>query len=115
MVDYEFYLNDYRGSSISEREFWGFAQRAEDQLNLYKRAYIVETPDDTAEQMAICAMADVIYAISAAQSGTGMIAAASIGSVSVSYGSAAGLDFSRAGQARELYDAASRYLDIYRG
>ena len=46
---------------------------------------------------------------------TSAVTSASIGSVSVSYGNIASIDLSRSGQARELYDAARRYLDIYRG
>ena len=115
MVDYAFYVSTYHGCSIPEGEFAFFAQRADDQLRQYKRAYTVEAPDAAAEKMATCAMADVLAAIAAAQSGSGAVTSASIGSVSVSYGNIAGIDLSRSGQARELYDAARRYLDIYRG
>lgn len=116
MVDYFFYANTYHGSLISdEAEFTFYTQRAEEQLAQYKRAYIVEAPSENAEKMAVCAMADVIYAIAAAQNGTSAVTSASIGSVSVSYGNIASIDLSRSGQARELYDAARRYLDIYRG
>ena len=58
---------------------------------------------------------EVIASISAAQSGAGAVTSASVGSVSVSYGGVSTLDLSPKGQARELYDAARRYLDIYRG
>lgn len=121
LVSYEFYSGTYRGSSIPEAEFAQFAQRASEQLSLYMRKYTVEAPNATAEnkefaeKMAVCAMADVLYAIAAAQNGTGAVTSASIGSVSVSYGNATAIDLSRKGQARELYDAACRYLDIYRG
>ena len=115
MVDYEFYVNTYLGCSIPESEFRFYATRAKDQLDCYKRIYTVEAPSENAESLAVCAMADVLYAISAAQSGAGPVSSASIGSVSVSYGGTASLDLSRKGQARELYDAACRYLDIYRG
>ena len=115
MVDYEFYVNTYLGCSIPEGEFAFFAQRAEEQLAQYRRAYIIETPSENAEKMAVCAMADVICAIAAAQNGSSAVTSASIGSVSVSYGNIASIDLSRSGQVRELYDAARRYLDIYRG
>lgn len=115
MVNYELYVNDYLGFSIPEREFHFFAARAKEQLDHYKRVYTVEAPSAKAEELAVCAMADVLYAIVAAQNGTGAVSSASIGSVSVSYGGPASLDLSRKGQARELYEAACRYLDIYRG
>ena len=115
MVKCEFYVNTYRGCSIPNQEFDFFAARASDQLKQYKRMYVVESPDADSEKMAMCAMADVIYAITAAQNGSGAVTSASIGSVSVSYGTAASVDLSPKGQARELYAAACRYLDIYRG
>ena len=115
MVNYEFYVNTYRGCSIPDQEFDFFATRASDQLKQYKRMYAVESPDADSEKMAMCAMADVMYAITAAQNGGGAVTSASIGSVSVSYGTAATVDLSPKGQARELYAAACRYLDIYRG
>lgn len=115
MVGYDFYVNDYFGSSIPEQEYFFYAARAQEQLEHYKRVYTVEAPSKNAEELAVCAMADVLYAIAAAQNGAGAVSSASIGSVSVSYGSTAALDLSRKGQARELYEAACRYLDIYRG
>lgn len=115
MADYAIYANDYMGCSIPEQEYFFYAARAQEQLEHYKRVYTVEAPSKNAEELAVCAMADVLYAIAAAQNGAGAVSSASIGSVSVSYGSTAALDLSRKGQARELYEAACRYLDIYRG
>lgn len=121
LVDYDFYVTSYRGNSIPEAEFAQFAQRACEQLARYLRIYTVVGPTAIAEdmeiakKMAVCAMADVLYAVAAAQSGAGAVTSASIGSVSVSYGGTSSLDLSRKGQARELYAAACRYLDIYRG
>lgn len=115
MVDFDFYKQTYHGCSISEAEWPVFSARAQDELNRYKRIYTVTAPEETSEALAVCAMAEVVAAIAAAQSGTGAVASASIGSVSVSYGDAVKLDLSPKGQARELYDAARRYLDIYRG
>ena len=115
MVDYDFYKSAYLGSSITEQEWPAFCARAEEQLARYKRIYTVTPPEETSEAMAVCAMAEVVAAIAAAQSGTGAVASASIGSVSVSYGNAAAMDMTPKGQARELYSAACRHLDIYRG
>lgn len=115
MVTFEFYKNTYHGSSATEQEWPAISARAQAQLNQYKRIYTVTAPEENSEAMAVCAMADVVAAIEAAQNGTGAVTSASIGSVSVSYGNAAGVDLSRKGQARELYSAARLYLDIYRG
>lgn len=115
MVDYNFYKSTYMGSSITEQEWPAFCARAEEQLARYKRIYTVTPPEETSEAMAVCAMAEVVAAIFAAQNGFGAVASASIGSVSVSYGNAASMDLSLKGQSRELYSAACRYLDIYRG
>lgn len=115
MVDYGFYTSTYLGSSISGADWPAFCSRAEEQLARYKRIYTVTPPEETSEAMAVCAMADVMAAISAAQSGAGAVTSASIGSVSVSYGNSTAIDLSPKGQARELYGAACRYLDIYRG
>lgn len=115
MVDYDFYISTYRGSSISDANWPTFCSRAEEQLARYKRIYTVTPPEETLEAMAVCAMAEVMAAISAAQSGAGVVTSASIGSVSVSYGNSTAIDLSPKGQARELYGAACRYLDIYRG
>lgn len=140
MITYDFYKSSYHGSSISESEWPMLEARAADQLAYYRRIYSVtarETVgfDDSGNvtihsdvihitnendnvvisvpvpfAMAICAMADVYAAIAAAQT----VSSASIGSVSVSYGQS-GMDLSPRGQSRELYNAACRYLQIYRG
>lgn len=115
MVNYDFYVNAYRGSSITSQEWPALSARAQDQLNHYKRIYTVTPPEETSEAMAVCAIAEVIASIAAAQNGAGAVTSASIGSVSVSYGGVSTLDLSPKGQARELYNAARRYLDIYRG
>ena len=145
MISYDFYKSIYHGSSISESEWAMFEARAADQLAYYRRIYSVtaretvdfddsgnvtihsdvihfayENGDVTVTipipfAMAICAMAEVYAAIVTAQNGTGAVSAASIGSVSVSYNQTASLDLSPRGQSRELYNAAKRYLHIYRG
>lgn len=68
--------------------------------------------------MAICAMAEALYGFELIANGEGgPVQSASIGSVSVSYGSggAQAVDMSPAGQTRELYRTACLYLEIYRG
>ena len=118
MVDYEFYMTSYRGSSIP-LEYWPEHEaRAYAQLARYKRIYTVTAPDENAEAMAVCAMADALYSFDLIANGEGgAVSSASIGSVSVSYGSGGGnsVDISPKAQARELYRCACLYLDIYRG
>ena len=77
----------------------------------------VATLSEEKKNEALCAMADALAYFTAAQNGTGgVISSASLGSVSVSYGSAAAaVDLSPKGQEKELYRCACRYLDIYRG
>lgn len=116
MVPYEFYKNTYHGSSIAESEWPVFEARAADQLKRYKKIYTVTAPEENAEAMAICAMADSLAYFTAAQNGMGAVASASIGSVSVSYGNSANaVDLSPKGQSKELYRCASLYLEFYRG
>ena len=116
MVEFSFYRDVYRGSSIPETDWPLFEARAADQLTRYKRIYTVTSPDEKSEAMAICAMADALAYFTAAQNGAGgAVASASIGSVSVSYAGGTSVDLSPKGQARELYRCASQYLEIYRG
>ncbi len=117
MVDYFFYTETYKGSSIPLEEWGQYEARAVEQLSRYKRAYTITSPDSDAEAMAICAMADAFAYFTEAQNGNGgMVSAASIGSVSVSYGNSAGaVDISPKGQAKELLRCAETYLDVYRG
>lgn len=118
MVDYDFYVNIYRGNSIPAEEWPSYELRAATQLERYKRIYQITIPGPDSEPMAVCAMAEAQHAFDLLSSGeAGPIQSASIGSVSVSYGGAAAqsMDLSPEGQARELYRFASLYLDIYRG
>lgn len=116
MVEFDFYLNTYRGCSLTISEWATFCKRAEDQLNRYKRIYTVTAPEQDSEAMAVCAMADALAYFCAAQNGTGgTVSGTSIGSVSVSYAGGQGVDLSPRGQERELLRCARQYLDIYRG
>ena len=115
MVEHEFYILKYHGASISTPDEWyTYESRAAAQLARYKRIYTVSAPDENAESMAICAMADAFYAFDSVANG-GNVQSASIGSVSASYGSTPSIDISQKGQAKELYRCACLYLDIYRG
>ena len=117
MVDYEFYSSVYHGGAIPDDDWAELEARAADQLRRYKRIYTVTAPDEQAEGMAVCAMAEALHNVDMIVSGaTGSVQSASIGSVSTTYGSAAAaVDVSERGQAKALYRAACLYLDIYRG
>lgn len=110
MPDYAFYRARYKGASIPREDFGFMSGRAADELLSYERVYTVSGTDE-ARKMAICAMADVLYYYDTAANG-GMVTSASVGSVSAS---TAKPDVSNKAQSKELYRAAQRYLDIYRG
>lgn len=117
MVDYGFYVTEYRGCSVSCEEWFMLERRASEQLARYKRIYTVTAPGENSEQLAVCAMVDAMAFFVAAQNGSGgAVSSASIGSVSVSYaGAANAVDLSPRGQERELLRCARQYLKIYRG
>lgn len=118
MTDYTFYLTEYMGDVADNETFPRLATRADEQLRRYERLYTVTQPEEHSRDLAVCAMVDALAAMEAMLSGEGgAVSSASIGSVSVSYGapSSLGVDLSTKGQERELYRAAARYLDIYRG
>ena len=118
MVSYAFYRDTYRGGSISEADWPVYEARGEAQAARYERAYTVTAPGPDGRSMAVCALAEALYSFDLLANGEGgPVQSCSIGSVSASYGSAAGqsLDLSPRGQAQELYRTASLYLDIYRG
>lgn len=116
MVDFDFYLNEYKGSSIPAEEWPAYERRSAEQLERYKRIYTVAAPKPDSEDRAVCAMAEALYGFDLIANGeAGPVQSASIGSVSVSYGGAQTADVSPAEQARELYRWACLYLDIYRG
>ena len=108
MVEYDFYANTYLGSAIPEKAFSGVAARAAAVLARFKRIYRVNACGETSEKMALCAMAEVLYAADKRKDG---LRSASVGSVSVSYGAQSGTET----VARALYRSACTYLDISRG
>ena len=98
MVDYEFYVNDYLGSAIPEKAFSGVAAQARQWLAYLKNNYRVVSSGEDAEKLAICAMAESLWGRR--------------GGDSIFPGSKNG---EKQSLARELYEKASIYLDIYRG
>lgn len=109
MADFAFYEGVYLGSAIPEKAFGGMALRAKEALDRFQRIYRVRVPGEDSYKMAICAMAEAIYAASKRRGG---VTSASVGEVSVRYE-----DTASAGRTlqRELYEKASIYLDISRG
>ena len=101
MVDYDFYVSSYLGSAIPETAFSGMVARAQQALQRFKRIYQVVPCGDTSEKMALCAMAEAVYTARG-------VTAATMGSVSVRYGTGKTPE-------KALYQAACRYLDVYRG
>lgn len=109
MADFAFYTDIYFGSAIPEKAFPGMAQQAKTVLERFQRIYQVEVPGEDSLKMAICAMAESLYAHSRRRGG---LIAANAGEVSVRYEESGSAD--RQLQ-RELYEKASIYLDFYRG
>lgn len=109
MADYAFYTDIYMGAAIPEKAFHGMALRAGENLERLCRIYRVTVPGEDSRKLAICAMAESLYAHSKRRSG---VTAASVGQVSVRY---EGGDAADRSLQRELYEKASIYLDIYRG
>jgi len=106
MVDYDFYVNTYLGSTIPEQAFPTAAARAAAVLEGYERCYRVECPGPDSRAMALCSMAEVIHSYGNSR----FVESATVGSVSVRYGSHGTGELER-----ELYRRAGIYLEIRRG
>ena len=109
MVDFAFYKDVFLGETIPQKAFASHARRAWEVLQGYERCYRVTVPGEDSYRMAICAMAETLYAYSKRRAG---LTAATAGDVSVRY--EGGGDAHRQLQ-RELYRQACVYLDIRRG
>ena len=108
-VTYQFYVDTFHGGAISKEEWPAVEREAGATIKRYQRIYTVTETGENSLQMAVCAVAEVLYSYAQTSGG---VSSASIGSVSVSYGNTSE---SRKEQARECYNAARTYLDIYRG
>ena len=109
MADFSFYKDVFLGEVIPEKAFASLAQRARDVLESFERTYQVAVCGEDSYRMAICAMAETLYAFRKRGAG---VTAASVGEVSVRY---EGGDNAYGSLQRELYRKASIYLDITRG
>lgn len=115
MVSYSFYKQTYGGSQIDQASWTYYANRAAAYLRKIAREYTVTVPEDDtdAEAKAVCAIAETLCSLDLVANGEGgAVTSAKIGSVSVSYGTAAEIDLSEKGQKQAIMDAASLYLDI---
>ena len=85
MPDYTFYVEDYLGEDIPEKEFPRFIRRAGDELRRMREMYAVAPRQgldpELAESMALCAVADAMYEFAQEDEARG-IAKVSVGSVS---------------------------------
>ena len=104
MVNFDFYVSRYRGSLIPENAFAGLAARAQAHLQQFKRCYRVIAPDENAERLALCAMAEALY-----QRRDDEVAQSKVGNVSVQYRA------EKVSLQRQLMQKACVYLDICRG
>ena len=109
MADFTFYRDVYLGELIPEKAFSGMALRAMEYLQRLQRIYQVTVSGEESMKMAVCAVAETIFAASRRRGG---VTAASVGQVSVRY---EGSDRADKALQRELYEKASIYLDISRG
>lgn len=109
MADYEFYVNSYMGSAIPQKAFPAAAAQAAAALERICRIYTVAQHGEETRKMAICAMAEAVYAFGRRKAG---VTATSVGNVSVRYENG---EHTNKSLQRELYRQASIYLDIYRG
>ena len=109
MADFAFYTDGYLGSTIPEKAFPEMAMRARECLQRFQRIYRVTVPGEDSRKMAICAMAETLYAHSKRRGG---VVAAGVGEVSVRYESGEQADKLLQ---RELYEKASIYLELSRG
>lgn len=104
MVDYGYYTGTYVGSLIPEGCFDAFICRATAELERLRRMYRVTAYGSDSERMALCGMAETLYALEKRRG----IRSTSVGGVSVTY------EDTRA-ERKAMYRAASVYLDFYRG
>ena len=115
MTDYGFYTGEYAGSSIPQ-DAWPSVQRdAGAKVAQYERIYTVTWLGANSRDMAVCAIADAMYAFERLQAEGGALQSASVGSVSESRAAVSAPDTSPVAQEREFYRCLCMYADVYRG
>ena len=116
MPDYDLYVQDFLGEEIPREAFPRLIRRASELLERYRQMFTV-TPREgfvCAEECALCAIAEAMYAFDQEDSRRGL-AGASVGSVSESYTAPPEL-CPQTLHSRETYyrDLARDYLHISR-
>ena len=109
MADFAFYTDVYLGSLIPAKAFPEFSLRAKEELEKLQRNYRVASSGEDSLRMAVCAMAETLYAHGKRRGG---VVAATMGETSVRYEQGKSAERSLT---HELYRKASIYLDISRG
>lgn len=120
-VTYAYYTDTYCGSAIEQSDWNGYEARSRAQLSKFYAQFKLTAYDgdaDAAEKNAICAMADKIQGFDLMANGQGAgVSSASIGSVSVSYGSAYvdAQDLTDEGQEKSLLKCVQLYFNVFAG
>ena len=117
-VDYSFYKEKYLGEEIDEAAFPALARRAEAELDHMKQVYAVAPRPgldaDTAEQLAVCAIAEALQEFAAEDARCG-VTKVTVGSVSESYAAPAALSAATLAMRQAYYrHEAGYYLRIGR-
>lgn len=115
MTDYSFYTGEYGGSSIPQDAWTAMQRDAGARVARYERIYAVTWLEPNGRDMAVCAIADAMYAFERLQAEGGAIKSASVGSVSESRAAVSAPDTSPAAQEQEFYRCLCLYADVYRG
>lgn len=101
MADYDFYVNVYLGSTLTEKQFSRLAAQAASVLDSYERRYSVKCPGPDSRNMAICVMAERLLEHEKRIKGI--------------HGATVSGCEQKETLAQQLYRSARIYLDIYRG
>ena len=112
MPSYEFYRSGFGGTDLDPAEFERYAKQAALVLQGYRRCYQLEPVAEQAQEEAVCCLAEALSYFDWLENG-GAATGVSVGSVSQKGASLPRLTPAR--KSRELYRAASRYFNIYRG
>ena len=115
MTDYSFYTGEYGSSSIPQNEWPAMQRDVGVNDAAYAEIYTVTWLEPNGRDMAVCAIADTMYAFERLQAEGGAIQSASVGSVSESWAAVNAPDTSPAAQEQEFYRCLCLYADVYRG
>lgn len=118
-VTYGYYEGVFYGSAIDENSWDGYEARSRESFTMLEAQCKLVPYDgdyEAARANAICAMAEQMQNFDFVANGTGGIASASIGSVSVSGGRAADvIDVSERGRGSTLLKCVQTYFNVFTG